>query len=297
MVVKFNKEIILDRSVDIMIYGFLLVIAFLTLFPFWYCLVGSLNEGTDYFKGGVFFWPRKFTLANYFVVLQDKSILSAYWVTILRTFVGTITHILFTSVFAYAYSRKILRWKPFFMYVCMIPMFFGGGLIPRYILYRELGLINNFLVYIIPGLFSFWNVIILQANFRGIPDALIESATIDGAGEYTIYWRIIMPLSKPVLAAIALFTAVGHWNSYFDSMVFTKSAWLQTIQVYLIKLIKSRELAASMAMDTSLNMEDTVTSETIQLATMMVVTIPIIFVYPFLQKYFVKGMLIGSVKG
>ena len=294
---KINRDNYKDRLIDFSIYLVLAVVAFVTVFPFWYCLVGSLNEGIDYYKGGVFFWPRKFTLANYTLVLKDRTILTAYFITSLRTVVGTVTSVLFTSVFAYAYSRTILKGKKLYMTLCMIPMFFGGGLIPTFILYKNLNLIDRFWVYILPGLLSFWNVIIMQANFRGIPDGLIESATIDGACEYRIYRSIIMPLSKAVLAAIALFTAVKHWNAYFDSMVFTKSAWLQTIQVYLIKLIRSREIAAQMALDSTLNLEDQSTSETIQLATMMVVTLPILVVYPFIQKYFVKGMLIGSIKG
>lgn len=294
---RINRYNYRDRMVDYTIYFILAIVAFVTIFPFWYCLVGSLNDGIDYYKGGVFFWPRKFTLANYRLVLKDRTILNAYFITVLRTVVGTISSLMFTSLFAYAYSRKILKGKKFYMLLCMVPMFFGGGLIPTFILYKNLNLIDKFWVYILPGLLSFWNVIIMQANFRGIPDGLIESATIDGASEYRIYWSIIMPLSKAVLAAIALFTAVKHWNSYFDSMVYTKSSWLQTIQVYLIKLIRSQELAAQMAMDSTLNIEDQSTSETIQLATMMVVTVPILVVYPFIQKYFVKGMLIGSIKG
>ncbi len=294
--VKENQRL-KDKIVDILIYAFMVVIIFLTLYPFWYCFVGSFNEGLDYMKGGVYFLPRKFTIGNYMTVFADNTILNSFKVTIARTVIGTISHVLFCSVFAYAYSRKILKWKKFFMVTGLIPMYFGGGLIPTYILYRQLGLLNNFLVYIIPGLFSFYHVIIMQAFFRGIPDSLAESAMMDGASEYRIYWSILLPLSTPVLAAIALFTGVGHWNSYFDSMVFTTSRSLQTVQVYLMKIVRSQQAAQNMVDATQDEFERVITPETVKLATMMTVTLPIIFIYPFLQRYFVKGMMIGSLKG
>jgi putative aldouronate transport system permease protein len=277
------------------------VLTFATLFPFWTCLVGSFNEGFDYIKGGVYFWPRVFSLDNYRVVFMDKTILSSYKITVLRTAIGVSTHLLFTSVFAYAYSRKILKGKRLFMVFGLITMYFNGGLIPRYILYRELGLLDNFWVYILPNMLGFFHVIIMQAFFRTIPDAISESAMMDGANEYRIYWSLILPLSKPVLAAIALFSGVFHWNSYFDSMVFTTSQDLQTIQVYLMKIIRSQNFAAEMAANATANTlvssQEKLNSETIQLATMMATTVPILLMYPLLQKYFVKGVMIGSIKG
>ncbi len=289
-----------DRIFNIFLYFIMINVIIVTLYPFWNCLVGSLNEGFDYIKGGVYFFPRKFTLENYKIVLRDDVIMSSYRVTILRTIIGTATHVIFTAVFAYAYSRKILKGKTFYMIFCLITMYFGGGLIPQYILYKQLNILNTFWVYIIPGLLSFWHVIILQAFFRGIPDSLSESAMMDGANEYVICWKIIMPLAKPVLAAIALFTGVGHWNSYMDSMMFTTSKSLQTVQVYLMRIIKTQEMATQMANEAGQDILDgggKVNAVTIQLATMMVTTIPIIFIYPFMQKYFVKGMMVGAIKG
>lgn len=276
----------------------MLIIIFLTLYPFWYSLVGSFNVGDDYMKGGVYFWPRKVTFDNYKVVFSDKSIITAMGVTIARTVIGTFASVLFTSIFAYGFSRKNLMGKKYYAIICLITMYFSGGLIPYYMLIKRLGLLNNFLVYIIPGLFSFFNVLILQSFFREIPDSIVESAKMDGAGEYRIFFKLIIPLSKPVLATIALFNAVGHWNSFFDSMLYTTKPGLQTIQVLLMKIIRSRDGATKLAeMGVSMTQAANTTSVTIQLATMMVATVPILLVYPFLQRYFVSGLTIGSVKG
>ena len=284
----------------LLIYAIMLVVFFVTLFPFWTCLVGSLNDGFDYQKGGLFFFPRVFTLDNYKAVLADDRILKSYVVTIFRTVIGTVLHIICTSIFAYAYSRKILKGKKFYMYFNLITLYFGGGLIPFYMLLSGLGLINSFLVYIIPGLVSFWHVIIMQTFFRDKSiESMTESALVDGANEYMIFWKIVMPLSKAILAAIALFVAVEHWNAYFDSMVFTTSSSLQTVQVFLMKLIKFGEFKAGVDSSSAQEIIDKrgANIETIKLATMMVATLPILVVYPFLQKYFVKGVMIGSLKG
>ncbi len=278
---------------------FMIVVILITLYPFWYCLVGSLNQGFDYLKGGVYFFPRVFSLENYIIVLREKVLLKAYRVTISRTLIGTATHVFITALFAYGFSRRYLFGKSFYSKFGLVTMYFSGGLIPQYILYNQLGLLDSFWVYIIPGMISFYHVIIMQAFFKTIPEELNESAVMDGAGEYRIFFSIIIPISKPVLAAIALYTSVGHWNSFFDSMVFTTSTSLQTVQVYLMRIIRSIEHATAMAREASDLMPglQRANTETIKLATMMVATIPILVAYPFFQKYFVKGIMLGSIKG
>lgn len=288
-----------DRIFDAFNAILMVFVIFLTLYPFWHVLVGSLNEGMDYMRGGVYFWPRTFTLENYVTVLNNQRIGSAYRVTILRTIIGTLTHLTITSTFAYAFSRKNLLGKNIYATIGLIPMFFGGGLIPTYILYQRLGLLDNFLVYILPGMFSFWNVLIFQSFFREIPDSISESAKLDGANEYTIFAKLILPLSKAVFAAIALFVGVGHWNTFFDAMMFTRSQELQVLQVFLMRVIRTREAAATLVENLPREVAEarTVTSTSVQMATMMIAAGPIILIYPFLQKYFVKGIMIGSVKG
>ncbi|GIP58264.1 carbohydrate ABC transporter permease [Paenibacillus woosongensis] len=271
----------------------------LTLYPFWYSVIGSFNDGLDYAKGGVYLWTRQFTWDNYSALFSDTALVKSFVVTLSRTVIGTVTHVLFTALFAYAFSRRNLRFKRLYSTLGLMSMYLSGGLIPYFILINALGLYNNFLVFIIPTLFSFWNVILFRSYFAELPEALIESAKIDGAGEYTIFFRIILSLSKPVIAAISLFTAVGHWNAYYDAMIFTQGDSLQTVQLYILKLIQSTEAALLLAnMSGSLGAaQGSVTTTTLQLAAMVAASLPIVLVYPFVQKFFIKGMLIGSVKG
>lgn len=288
-----------DRIFNVFNILVMLILIVVTLYPFWYSIIGSFNTGSDYVKGGVYLWTRDFTFANYQALFSDDSLIRAFGITVSRTVIGTVTHVLFTSLFAYAFSRPSLKYKNVYATIGLMSMYLSGGLIPFFILINSLGLYNSFWVYIVPTLFSFWNVILFRSYFAELPNALIESAKIDGAGEYRIFFTLILPLSKPVMAAIALFTAVGHWNAYYDSMVYTIGSDLQTVQLYILKLIQSTEaglLLANMSQSASVA-QSTVTTTTLQLAAMVAASIPIIIIYPFVQKFFIKGMLIGSVKG
>ncbi|MCM3747018.1 carbohydrate ABC transporter permease [Paenibacillus pasadenensis] len=289
-----------SRAFDIFNVLVMIAVVIVTLGPFWFTIVGSLNNGLDYLRGGVYFWPREFTWANYRAVLVDSTIYQAFMVTGFRTIVGTLIHVLFTSLIAYGMSRTYLIGRNFYMAVIMFTMFFGGGLIPTYILYKDLGLLNTVWVYIVPGMFSVWDMIIIMSFMRTIPDALLESARMDGAGEYRLFLQFILPLSKPVLAAITLFNGVYHWNSYFDAMMFTTKDSLQTVQLFLMRMVTSADFAQGVNASALANIPSQamkISPETMKLAMMMVVSIPIILIYPFLQKYFVKGIMIGSIKG
>lgn len=278
----------------------MLLVSFIMLYPFWYCVVGSLNEGVDYIRGGVYLWPRKWTLANYRAVFMDKSILQAFKVTILKCLIGTVTSLLCTAMVAYSITRPKLKLKKIYIPFIMLTMFFSGGLIPYFILIVNIGLYDSFWVYIIPAMFSAYNMIIIQSFMRDIPGDLIESAKIDGASEYRIFFQIIIPLSKPVLATIALFTVVNHWNSYFDSMMYTASQKLQTIQLFLKKVITDPSVARGLGAAAAITIPEqatTLTPQVVKLATMVVTALPIICIYPFLQRYFVKGVTMGAVKG
>jgi len=213
--------------------------------------------------------------------------------------VGTILHLFVTSLFAYAFSKKYLVGRSVYATLGFITMFFSGGLIPAYLLRQYLRLLDTFWVFVIPALINFWNVIIFKAFFEEIPDSISESAKIDGAGEYRIFFQLIVPLSLPVFAVIALFVGVYHWNDFWVPMVFTRSEEFETIQLFLMRVIRTREAASALqAQAAGIGIARGVVNPlTIQMATMIVTTVPIILVYPFLQKYFVKGILIGSVKG
>jgi putative aldouronate transport system permease protein len=273
---------------------------FIMLYPMWFCIAGAFSDGQDYMRGGVYFWPRKATFANIRALFFEPVILDAFKITVLKSLVGTVTSLLFTTIVAYGITRRNLRFKKFYIAYIMFTMFFGGGMIPYFVLIKDLRLYNNFLVYIIPSLYSVWNMIIIQSFIRELPASLIEAAKIDGYGEYLILFKIVIPLSMPVLAAIALFTIVGHWNSYFDSMLYTSSPSLQTIQYYLRKVIVDPAMSNSMGARSVQQIPESarkITPQTIKLAAMMITSLPIILIYPFLQKYFAKGMLIGSIKG
>jgi putative aldouronate transport system permease protein len=276
---------------------FMLLMMFVMLFPFWYSVAGSLNEGMDYLRGGIYFWPRAFTLANYQAVFLDKTIFNSFMLTAAKSILGSLSACLVTSLAAYAMSRPRLKYKKLYAILMVVTMYFGGGLIPYFILITNLHLYNTFWVYIIPGLFSVWNLIIFRSFFVDIPSSLVESAKLDGANEYRIYFSIIIPLSKAVLAAILLFSLVGHWNSYFDSMMYTSSSKLQTIQLFLKKVITDSSAGTMGNAAGGLPAQAMKANpQTMKLAAMVITAFPILCVYPFLQKYFVKGVLIGSVK-
>ena len=287
------------QAFDVVSILIMIILSIIMLFPFWYSVVGSLNEGTDYLRGGVYLFPRVFTLSNYRAVFQDSNIIGAFQITVIKSLLGTLSSLLVTSLASYALSRPELRGKKFYIPYFMLTMYFGGGLIPSFILIKNLKLYDNFLVYILPGLFSVWNMIIIRTNFSELPYGVIESAKLDGAGEYRIFFQIVVPLSKAVLAAVILFSVVGHWNSYFDSLMYTSSRSLQTLQLYLRRVITEPGTMNAMGSQAAEIPEiaKKTQPQTIKLAAMVVTALPIICIYPFLQKYFVKGVMVGSIKG
>ena len=282
---------------DIMIGILMLVICFVSLYPVWYTVIISFNDSSDALRGGIYWWPRKFSLESYKTVFQDTTIIRAFMVTVLRTLIGTVTSVFFTAMVGYALSKKHIMGNKFYTILGTITMFFSGGLIPYFITLKNLGLYNNFLVYIIPSLFNFYNMIIFRSFFNELPAGLEESARLDGANDLMIFIRIVIPLSAPVIATIALFNGVGHWNDYFTGVMYINDAELQPIQTYLFRIIASASASKTVvAMPAGVTAQQ-VSSQSVRLATMVVTTFPIMCVYPFLQKDFVKGMLIGSIKG
>ncbi|WP_108995129.1 carbohydrate ABC transporter permease [Paenibacillus agaridevorans] len=272
------------------------------IYPFLYMLAISFNEGADAAKGGVYLWPRSFTLINYEIVLGNEVIRSAYLITIARTVLGTIVGMLVTLIAAYGLSYRGLPFRKGILAYVLITMLFSGGLVPFYIQLFNLGLTNTFLVYIIPTAFSAWNMFVMLKFLQGIPEALIESAELDGAGPVRILFQIIIPLSKPMLAALGLFTAVGHWNDWFAGAFYVTDQSLIPVQTFLQQLLNASDLSAVMGSNNNQEAlargsQQNITLMSIKMAVVMVSAIPILCVYPFLQKYFVKGVLIGSVKG
>lgn len=293
-----------DIVIDVIVFIIMITVFIATVYPFYYCLVISFNEGIDASRGGIFLWPRKFTLENYKAVFSNEQLLSGFGVTIARTIIGTVLSLFFTGLFAYSLSHKNLLFKNIYITLMIIAMYFSGGLIPYFVLLKHLRLLNTFWVYIIPSLLSSFNAIIMMSFFREIPNELEESARIDGANDLTIFFRIIFPVSSPVFATVALFNGVGHWNNWFDAAFFVNNRKLKTAAFMLMELINQANLTAvqqgvavSEAERSATYATQTFTAETIRMSTMIVVVVPIICVYPFLQRYFVKGIMIGSIKG
>lgn len=289
-----------DRFMVVCIYVFLLLLSFTALYPFWNTLVVSLNEGLDTAKGGITFWPRIFTWGNYEIVLSDKKMLNAFFISVSRTVIGTITAILMTSLLAYGLTKSYLMGRKFYMLFFIFTMYFGGGLIPSFLLIKSLGLMNNFLVFIIPGLISVWNMIIFRTFFKSLPVGLEESAQIDGCSNWGVFMRIVLPLSGPVIATLGLFTAIAHWNDWFIPSIYINNHDLYPIQTVLRRILNANVITEQLGALDGITLERmekrSVTSKSIISATIMVVSLPIIAVYPFVQKYFVKGVMIGSLK-
>lgn len=290
-----------DRLMLIFIYTFLVLLSFSALYPFWNALAVSFNLGIDTSKGGVTFWPREFTLENYEIVFQDDRLLNGFMISVLRTIVGTVSAIVMTAILAYGMSRRELIGRNYYMLFFVFTMYFGGGLIPTYLLYRSLGLMNTFWVFIIPSLIGVYHMIIFRTFFKSLPAGLEESAQIDGCSNWGIFFRIVLPLSGPVIATLGLFTAVAHWNDWFMPSIYITNEKLLPIQTMLRQILN-----ANIVTDMSNNLDTasagriqamrTITTKSLTMATMMVATLPIVIVYPFVQKYFVKGVLIGSLK-
>ncbi|WP_054026927.1 carbohydrate ABC transporter permease [Bacillus sp. FJAT-28004] len=283
----------------ISIYVLLILLSFSALYPFWNTLVVSLNEGTDTAKGGITFWPREFSWANYEIVFQDKGLLHGFYISISRTVVGTIAATFMTAMLAYGMSKNYLMGRGYYSFFFIFTMYFGGGLIPTFLLIKSLGLLNNFLVFIIPGLISVWNMIVFRTFFKSLPAGLEESAQIDGCSNWGVFFKIVIPLSMPVIATLGLFTAIAHWNDWFAPSIYISNPDLLPVQTILRKLLNANVLTDAQGMD-SISVEKmskkALTSKSLIAAMIMVVTLPIMMVYPFVQRFFVKGVMVGSLK-
>ncbi|MEK0312539.1 carbohydrate ABC transporter permease [Cohnella sp. 56] len=275
----------------------MLVICFLTVYPVWYVLVNSFNNGQDAMRGGIYWIPRVFTWDNYAAVIDNPGILNAMGVTVAKTLLGTVLHVFFTAMVAYALSRRELVGRNLYMILGTITMIFNGGLIPTFLLIRDLHLLDNFFVYIIPAMFSFFDLIIFVSFFRELPQGLEEAAKIDGANDLVLFLRVVIPVSLPVVATIALFHGVWQWNDYFAGVIYiTQNTELQPIQTFLYRVVAQND-TSQMVTAAAGGITKSVTSNSVKMATMVVTTLPIVLAYPFLQRYFVKGLMIGSIKG
>ena len=280
-------------ALDIALYSFLTLVAAATLFPLVNLIAVSFSSRAAYVRNPLMIIPTDIDLGAYKMVFKNRLLWQSYYNTIVVTIGGVIFSMFLTSTMAYPLSESTLKGKKWISALFLFTMFFGGGMIPTYYLVRSLGMLNTLWALMIPGALSVYNAMLMKNSFESIPSSLKESARIDGANDLTIFIKIALPLSLPIIATLTLFYAVGQWNSYFGALIYTsqkRDMW--TLQLLLREIINT---TASL-MDDGTSVE-TLPQESVRYATIVLATAPILCVYPFLQKYFVKGMMVGAVKG
>ena len=276
---------------------FMIAFVVVTLYPVLNTVAVSFNDGIDAVRGGIHLIPRKFTLKNYQTVLKQQNMITGAYISVARTFVGSVLALAANALLAFIVSRKRFLFRSQLSLFWVITMYVNGGMIPVLLLYKNLHLTNTFWVYVIPGMISAFNMLVMRTYMQGIPDSLEESAQLDGAGYMTIFIRIISPLCKPVYATVALFVAVGQWNSWFDAMLYNRmKSEYTTLQYELMKLLSSVMQQSGSATSMNTTSVSSVTPTSVRAAATVVTMLPIICLYPFLQRYFVAGLTIGGVK-
>lgn len=292
-----------DRIFDTLNITFMICLVVVTLYPFLNMAAVSLNDANDAVRGDIHIWPRMFSWENYKFVFNEATIFHSMFISAARTIIGTVVSVFCTAMLAYTVSRQEFVLRKFVNITFIMTMYFSGGLIPTFLLMRDLSLVNNFWVYILPGIISVFNMIVIRSFIEGLPDGIMESARIDGAGEFATFLRIVLPLTVPALATVSLFVAVGQWNSWFDVFLYNSSNInLSTLQYELMKILQTTNTASSSqsaadAFAGAMGGVTAVTPTSIRATMTIVASLPILIVYPFLQKYFVQGMTVGGVKG
>ncbi|MGO4185722.1 carbohydrate ABC transporter permease [Paenibacillus sp. TAF43_2] len=294
------KKSTADKVVDVFLYLILAGIIFITLYPFWTQVVISLDgAGADSaaYSSGFIWLPTQLTFESYKLAFKFDALWTGYWNTIIRTALGVILSIFFTAITAYPLAKKDLPFNRSFTSMILFTMLFAGGTIPSYLLIKELNMLDTIWSLVIPGMIGAFNVLIMRNFFRSIPEELEESARVDGAGYLRIFTQIVIPLSKPVLATIALWVGVGHWNAWFDSMIYISDPNKQVLQIVLRKIIIQNNMADINSVIQNIGKTTEFSGRQLQATVVMFSIIPMLVVYPFIQKYFVKGVMIGAIKG
>ena len=277
-------------------YTFLVLLSCVMFYPMWYVICASFSNSTELTKyTGILLFPQKFSLAAYEMMLRNPMILRGFVNTILIVVTATVLNLIFTSICAYVLSRKQVLWNRVLSKIIVFTMFFNGGMIPAYLVITQvLHLYNSWWAVILPGLVNVYNMVIMRTYFSGIPDSLMESAQLDGASHWTVLFRIVIPLSKAVIAVMILYYAVGHWNAWFNASIYLKDRVKFPMQLILREILIAND-TSSMAAGTAVS-DQVEVGEIIKYATIVATTVPVLVVYPFLQKYFVGGVMIGAVK-
>ncbi len=292
-----KKKSIGDRISGYGIGIILTIIVISTIYPFWHVLMYSFSDSKASMSGGIFLLPRHFTLLSYQLLFKTQQIFVAFGNSIFKTAFGTLLSVILSALTAYPLSLRRFKGRGFISMMIFFTMLFSGGIIPTYLLIKDLGLIDNYLVYLLPGAMSAYNMFILRNFFQSLPASLEESAFIDGANAAQIFIKIILPLSKPALAAVTMFYGVDNWNSYMDGVLYVNSSKMQLLQVYLRQLINASGSKGALGDLNNLSSASALTEDTMKMTVIAVSVIPVLIVYPLLQKYYTKGVLVGAVKG
>ena len=283
----------------LLVYGSLTCLFIVTFYPFWNILVLSLNDAGDSMRGGLMLWPRAFTLDSYQAVFRNDEIFAAGRLTMIRTLIGVPLAVANTSLLAYGLSRRSLPGRKAITFFFVFTMYFSGGLIPSYMIIKSLGLIDKLWVFILPNMVNIFWMLLVRTYMEDLPKEMEESAKLDGANDLLILFKIILPLCIPVLATITLFSAVSHWNAWYDSYVYTYKPELTTLSSVLVRILnqyQTGDMLSSAAQLASQSKRVPVSTESIRMTVTMVSTLPIFLIYPLLQKYFLKGLLVGAIK-
>lgn len=293
--IKRTKEDKIFDAINITLLSFLLLAV---LYPLYFIIIASISNPDRIFAGDVWLFPKEITFEGYIRIFQDGKIWTGYKNTIIYTVLGTALNILLTLTAAYALSRKDFYGRTFFMVMFVFTMFFSGGLIPTYLVVRDLGMVNTMWALIIPKAVAVWNIIVARTFFQStVPDEMLEAAKMDGCSNTKFFLKIVLPLSKPVIAVMVLFYAVGHWNSYFDALIYLNDESLYPLQMILRNILIQNEAASSMVGNIDSFAAQQRIAELIKYGVIIVGSLPLLIVYPFIQKYFVHGVMIGGIKG
>jgi putative aldouronate transport system permease protein len=283
-----------DRLWDCFVWGALGLVTLVMFVPLWYVVVTSFTAADVWIRtgGSLWIWPNNVSLSAYRLLLGGAQLPRAFGISVYITLLGTLLNMIATTLLAYPLSKVGFRPRIPLMALVVFTLLFNGGLIPTYLIVRDLHLVNTYWSLMLPNLISAFNLLVMRAFFQSLPPEIEESARIDGASEWQILWRIVLPLSKPILATIGLFYAVAHWNGFFDAILYLSDANMQPLQVVLRSILN----AANLSQFGDISAATALPTETLQMAAVVLTTLPVLLVYPFLQRYFVAGTLLGAVK-
>jgi putative aldouronate transport system permease protein len=287
-----------DRVFDFLNIIMLSLVLLIILYPLYFVIIASVSDSMLVLQGKVWLWPRGLSFDAYSRVFQNQDILTGYRNVIAYTIIGTLVNLALTIAGAYPLSRRDFAGRNAIMLIITFTMFFSGGIIPTYMIVRNLGLVNSFWALILPGAVSVWNLIIMRTFFQNtIPTDLQESAFMDGCSNFRLLWSIVLPLSMPVIAVVTLYYAVGHWNSYFQALIYLSDRSKYPLQMFLRELLIQNQMQNMMDTDSETMAQQAMVAESLKYAVIVVSSLPVLCLYPFLQRYFAKGVMIGAVKG